>query len=261
MSREEVLESKSDAMVLKWAAERKVPATVSIKCDENWSVLKSHFLRLDEESGVFQIAYPSGDGEAPVETAPGQQLGIAFRRGHKKCLFTTSVVMRRRECIPDLGEVETVVLRCPDRIREVQRRAYQRVTVPPEVFIAIKLWEGGAPTSHEPSWPICSGRIGNASVGGVLVDVREDQNPRLTIGDLVGVEITVSPGKPPLIVEAQYRHSAVAASGRLGLGFQFVGLEHELPGRASLSELTGFVRGLQRDVSRRDRSAGRPRAH
>ncbi len=260
MSVEETLESKSDAAVLNWAAERRVPATVSIKSDQNWSVFKSHFLRHDEESGVFQISCPSGDGEVPIETAPGQQLGISFRRGHKKCMFTTSVVMRRRENLPNLGEVETVVLRCPDRIREVQRRAYQRVTVPPETFIAIKLWEGGAPSSHQPSWPICSGRVGNASVGGVLIDVREDQNPRLTIGDLVGVEITASPGKPPLIVEAQYRHCAITAPGRLGLGFQIVGLEHELPGRASLCELTGFVRGLKRDAGRRDRSAGSIRA-
>lgn len=259
MTQEDTIDSNADASVLEWAASRRIPATVSIKADDNWSVLKSQILRCDEISGVLQISYPTDERKTPVELTPGQPLGIAFRRGHKKCLFTTAVIVRRTEDLPELGEIDTVVLRCPDHIREVQRRAYQRVTVPPEIFIAIKLWEGGAPTSHEPTWPICAGRIGNASVGGVLIDVREDQNPRLTIGDLVGVEITASPGKAPLIVEAQYRHCAVTTPGRLGLGFQFVGLEHDLPGRASLNEVTHFVRGLQRDASRRDRSAERPR--
>ena len=124
--------------------------------------------------------------------------------------------------------------------------------MPPDRFIAVKIWEGGAPSAVEPSWPVCSGRLGNASVGGILVDVRVDQNPRLSIGDIIGVEITVTPGQPPLIAEAQYRHCATTSTNRLGLGFQFVGLEHGLPGRASLDEVADFVRDLKKTAGRHE---------
>ena len=58
------------------------------------------------------------------------------------------------------------------------------------------------------------------------------------------------PGRPPLKLEGQYRHCSIGTPGRLALGFQFVGLEHELKGRSSISEVADFVHELQR-ASRR----------
>lgn len=257
MSRSSVMEQGAGASILRWAVEHQAPLTASIHSEDGWSIFKSHVIRHDVEQGVLQIAYPTSNGGRTLEIVAGQEIGVAFRRGHKKCLFASAVVVRRTEPGPDGTSIETLVLRMPEQIREVQRRAYVRVPVPPDRFIAVKLWEGGAPSQTEPSWPICSGRLGNASVGGVLVDVRADQNPRLSIGDTVGVEITQAPGQPPLITEAQYRHCATTAANRLGLGFQFVGLEHNLPGRASVSDMADFVRELQRSATRLQRSQPR----
>ncbi len=240
--------------VLQWAVEREAAVTASLQHEGTWVVFKSRFLRHDPAAAIVQIAAPIGGDGPAIEIVAGQKLGLAFRRGHKKCLFTTVVVVRRNDTTSDGQPVDTIVLRSPDHVRELQRRAYQRTTVPDSRFIAVKVWEGGAPTPEEPSWPICSGRVGNASVGGILVDIRSDQNPRLNIGDVVGVEITASPGRPPLIADAQYRHCAVTSPQRLGLGFQFVGLEHGLPGRSEIQELAEFIRDLKRETARRERS-------
>jgi hypothetical protein len=55
----------------------------------------------------------------------------------------------------------------------------------------------------------------------------------------------VSTGRPPLMLDAQYRHCAISSPGRLGLGFQFLGLEHPQPGRATLGEMAEFVKDLR----------------
>jgi c-di-GMP-binding flagellar brake protein YcgR len=156
--------------------------------------------------------------------------------------------MRKAEADAEGQPLDTLLLRVPSNLRELQRRVYRRVTVPFDRFIAVKIWEGGAPAPDEPSWPLCSGRLSNVSVGGLLVEIRADQNPRLTVGDHVGVEITANVGRPPLLVEAQYRHCCLHAADRLGLGLQFIGLEHDLPGRSPIENVAEFVRTLQRET-------------
>jgi len=234
---------------LTWAAQHQSPIVISVRTGETWTALKSVFIRYDASQRVIQVMHPHGGDQSPVEIVPGQQVGVSFRRSHKKCIFSTVVALRRSETTDGGGAIDTLILRCPAQMHELQRRAYQRVTCPHDRFIAVRLWEGPG-AGHPGCWPLCSGRVSNISVGGVQVDVRQDHNPRLSIGDRVGVEITVSPGSPALMLDAQYRHCAISAPGRLGLGFQFLGLEHDQPERASISQIADFVRDLQRSVRR-----------
>jgi c-di-GMP-binding flagellar brake protein YcgR len=255
MNRGLALDQHSQHSILQWAAQRQTALTVSVLAEGRWFNLRSQLLQLDQN--LLQIVYPMGGGEEPAaEIGVGDKLGISFRRGHKKCIFVSPVVMRRAEPGAEGGPVDTLFVSMPDQIRELQRRAYQRVTVPTEHFIAVKVWQGGIPSTNQPSWPLCAGRIGNISVGGVLVDIRADQNPRLSVGDIVGLEITVVPGRNPLLVEAQYRHCAVTSVDRIGLGLQLLALEHNLPGRATITEVADFVKGLMRGTTRRERAAG-----
>ncbi|HKQ47315.1 MAG TPA: hypothetical protein VJZ71_04500 [Phycisphaerae bacterium] len=241
-----VLDANSATAILVWAAQRQMPITASLLTEGRWCNLRSHLIRYDGDRNVIQIVYPIAlDTLAPPEIAAGEELGISLRRGHKKCIFVSPVLMRSLDKSADGQAVDTLVVRGPVQMRELQRRVYQRVMIPQERFIAVKLWQGGLPTEDSATWPLCSGRLDNASVGGILVDIRNDQNPRLGVGDLVGVEITASPGRPPLLAEAQYRHCVVRGPGRLGLGLQFLGLEHDLPDRATISQIADFVRALR----------------
>lgn len=246
----------SQRSILLWAIRRRVPATISILVEGSWHNYRSQLLGL--EGNLLRVTYPTPVGDAPVvEITPGEQMGVSFRRGHKKCLFVSSAVLRQSEDDGSGERLDALVLRVPEEMRELQRRAYQRVIVPPDWLIAVKIWSGGLPLDGEPAVPICAGRISNISVGGVLVDIRADQNPRLGVGDIVGLEITPHPGRRPLLVEAQYRHCAAIGGDRIGLGLQLLGLEHNVPGRASIVEMASLVKQVQREGARRSRSNSR----
>lgn len=251
MSRGNLLDLDSRQSVLQWAAERQTAITISLLSEERWCNSRSQLIGFDPQQSLLQIAYPiASAGDPPPEIVPGEQLGISFRRGHKKCVFVCPVIMRRLDTTEDGQPADTLLIRAPQQMRELQRRAYQRIDLPPDHFIAVKVWQGGLPSSGETCWPICAGRVGNISVGGTRVDIRVDQNPRLGVGDAVGLEITAAQGLPPLLAEAQYRHCTMTGPDRVGLGLQFLGLEHDLPGRSSITEIADFVRGLQRSASR-----------
>jgi hypothetical protein len=244
------LNEQASRSVLEWAVERQVLIAVSMCTEGQWHNMRSQIFRFDPSQKVLQITFPIvSDNGPPPEIGTGDKLGIAFRRGHKKCILIGQVVLRRNEAGPDNQSIDTLLLRVVDGLRELQRRVYQRIAIPRDRFIAVKLWEGGIPSPGEPSWPLCAGRLANVSVGGILVEVRADQNPRLGVGDAVGTEIIVAHHREPLVVESHYRHCCLEAEDRLGLGLQFIGLEHNLPGRASIAQMAEFVKSLQRDAA------------
>ena len=232
------LEVTSHDGMLAWAAERHVDVNVTQCVDGSWQTFRAVFAKFDAEANTIVLQELS-DKESG-ETAPQSDLtvGVAFRRGHKKCLFTTTIAGQ---------DGDTLLLREPESVRAVQRRAYQRVNIPTHRFIPVKIWEGGLPNSGEVCFPVCSGRVANISMGGVLVDIRADQNPRLQDGDMVGVEIIRRPDVRPLLLDGQFRH-CVNENDRVSLGLQFLGLEHDLPGRSSLSEVAEYVRGVRRGL-------------
>ena len=240
------LDQSAKESVFDWAVRKKADLAVSYPVENGWVNLRSQLIQFDADQALLQIAYPFMTQQGtPPEIAIGTQLGISFRRGHKKCLFVSPVVLRNRATAEDGDQIDALVLQAPEQVRELQRRAYQRAVIPTDWFVAVKLWEGGLPDEGSVSWPLCSGRVTNISVGGILVEIQADHNPRLRAGDNVGVEITIRPGSPPLFVEGRYRHCVMNGQDRLGLGFQFVGLEHDLPGRSSLIQVADYVRSIR----------------
>ncbi|MBX3395148.1 MAG: PilZ domain-containing protein [Phycisphaerae bacterium] len=236
------VESDSQTAVLNWAVEKQVEANISFAMEGRWVSLRSVFRRFDAGNGIIQVVIEEDAPESGENRFPGtgEQVGVSFRRGHKKCLFLTHVVTAQPEKNADGRTNVGVVLRLPSQVRAIQRRAYQRVIVPENTFVAAKIWEGGVPTEGAVAWPVCSGRVANISMGGVLIETRADQNPRLSSGEVVGVEITTRPGES-LLLDGMYRHCVMDGQRRLGLGFHFAGIEHELPGRATIQQLSDFV--------------------
>ncbi len=233
------LEVASHGSMLEWAAERRVDVSVTQCNDGEWQTFRAVFASFDADENTIILQELSDKQRTDNTLLADVEVGVAFRRGHKKCLFKTKITKQ---------DGETLHLREPESVRAVQRRAYQRVIIPSHRFIPVKIWEGGLPNSGEVCFPICSGRVANISMGGVLVDVRSDQNPRLQDGDMVGVEIIRRPDVKPLLLEGQFRHCVEEESERLSLGLQFLGLEHDLPGRSGLSEVAEYVRGVRRGL-------------
>ncbi len=248
------LDEQTARSILAWASERQTSIAASILSEGRWCNLRSHLIQYDANSNVLKILYPIvTDGGAQPEIAAGDDLGISLRRGHKKCVFVCRVLMRLSDEGADGQKTDCLIVRSPQQMRELQRRVYQRIIIPEDQFIAVRLWQGGLPVEGSPCWPICSGRAANVSLGGVLVDIRSDQNPRLGVGEVVGVELTHQPNLPPMSAEAQYRHCLMTGPKRMGLGLQFLGLEHDRPNQTSIAELAEFVRSLRTGGARSDR--------
>lgn len=234
------LEVASHESMLSWAAERHVDVNVTQCIDGEWQTFRAVFGSFDAQKNTIVLQEVAEKQSPNAVLQPDVEVGVAFRRGHKKCLFTTKITGQ---------EGDTLLLQEPTSVRAVQRRAYQRVNIPSHRFIPVKVWEGSLPNSGEVCFPVCSGRVANISMGGVLVDVRSDQNPRLQEGDMVGIEIIRRPDVKPLLLEGQFRHCVTTEDvERISLGFQFLGLEHDLPGRSGLSEVAEYVRGVRRGL-------------
>jgi len=248
--------------VLIWAASKRVPVMVSLEQEGCWQNVRTQLVEFDAGEKLLKLemtpaAGPGGDGiavaPAAVQVAPGQLVGMTFRRGHKKCVFVTRVVvLQNAEGSDPASATQVLVLRAPRDVRELQRRSYQRITLPPDQFVAVRLWQGGLPSKDQTVGPSCSGRVGNISLGGILVDIRKEHNPRLAVGENVGVEITPRPGGAPLLVEGQYRHCVITGEDRLGLGVQFLGMERERPGCSTLADVNAFIGDVRRFATRGD---------
>lgn len=246
--------------VLVWAASKRVPVTVSLEQDGCWQNIRTHLVEFDANEKLLKLELTpaAGEGRDAIVVAPpglqvsaGQLVGMTFRRGHKKCVFVTRVVVIQEAEAGESGcTTQMLVLRAPRDVKELQRRSYQRITLPPDQFVAVRLWQGGLPSKEHSVGPSCSGRVGNISLGGILIDIRKEHNPRLTVGENVGVEITPRPGSAPLLIEGQYRHCVITGDDRLGLGVQFLGLERERPGCSTLADVNAFIGDVRRFATR-----------
>ncbi len=109
-----VLNPPVDTQALEWAADKRCDLAVSLAVEGGWVTMRSRFLRLDCEQGVLQIAYPLTPERVPMpEIVTGNDLGLSFRRGHKKCIFVSRVLMRCEAKDPDGEATDTLVLKAP----------------------------------------------------------------------------------------------------------------------------------------------------
>jgi hypothetical protein len=205
---------------------------------DGWQTLKTAFTVGVREDRCIRLSSPGGP---PLEA--GQRVGVAFRRGHRKCVFSTVVVGTE----PD-GEV---ILRRPSLIQQMQRRVYHRACPPPGRAIPVTIWAGhvedevdGPPADA----PLVQGELEDLSVGGIRLTTMHA--PTLAEGAAVVCSFRVTSRGEPCLVNAMYRHGERRAD-RYSLGFQFIGLETRADGSKILSLLARTVTNYQRAASRR----------
>ena len=229
--------------ILQWAVHRHEQASLTLQREGDWVVGRSNFLWLDEASSSVGVAYPAfGAHVPPLEIVPAEALGVSFRRGHKKCVFLSRV--RSRQCGVD-GTAH-LVLECPDEVREYQRRAYQRATVPPGRRIPVGVFRGS-----EPNQLLCAGAVRDISAGGTQIELDAPYDARMRVGDAVRLELTADSGSPALVLPGVFRHAASMASGRIAIGVQFRGLEATPDGHAVLNLISNLVNEFRRSSMRR----------
>ncbi len=238
------------------ASERRTPIVLSRKEASGWRTFKSRLLGAEPIAQRLIVEYPVGHaGDKAPDIHRGESVGVAFRKGHKKCMFASVVDGKKRFQIDDANRVGALLLRWPTDLQQLQRRVYYRAPVPHDRAIKVTFWRGGV--THESragsaEIPIHAGWLMNLSAGGMAVVASSDKCGLLTPGDTVGCRFEPTSGST-LALDAALRHAEPGESGLTRLGFQFIGLELSDQGRAALRVLAHVVSRFQRLEMRRNR--------
>ena len=242
-----VIQSSSGTnAILHEALDRRTPLVLSFRRAQGWNTFKSRILNLDQSRGHLSVELPP-DQRARLgkQLQEGHYVGMAFRRGHKKCLCSCVVSEIAAPTAPGAGP-ESMALRWPKDIQVLQRRDYYRVPVPHNMEIKILIWPGALDDKPEDPGQDRSSlyaAIVDISAGGMAVSLPAHEECPLNEGQTVSCEFTV-PERGRIFLEAHFRHLTRKPSDEKLLGFQFVGLEHGQEGRRCLRQLVGLTHQL-----------------
>ena len=260
----ETYASGETGSVLREALDRRTPLVLSFRGPAGWITFPSRLLGLDGNHARLTVELPAEhDQQWTDQLRGGNYLGVAFRRGHKKCLCTC-VVTDGNETRSGRNGRAGLTLRWPKQIQVLQRRNYYRVPVPPNMELKALIWSGGLDRKPEnPAQDKTSmyARIRDISLGGMAVHAPAHEDCPFTEGQTVGCEFS-TPDNERITIEARFRHATCKPNGEKLLGFQFVGLEHGPAGQQCIKQIVGLTRQLthrrrsplRRDLHRRRQS-------
>jgi c-di-GMP-binding flagellar brake protein YcgR len=234
------------------AVRERALVVITVQEDDDWRTFKCRFLERDPNGRFFVLDYQTDNGQAPPPIVPGQYVGVSFRYKSRKVMFSTVIEAKGRYVLDDKTSIPAMRYRWPETMTELQRRAYFRTEVPAGTTVPVKYWEGGLNNRGRDDAPAGDGQLADMSCGGCLVRLPGDA-PVWDNDATVGLEISLPDGKPPILVNANYRGTRVDEEGRLGVAVQFVGLELSVDGRVVLQRISGVVQRFHRLTS-----GGRP---
>lgn len=233
--------------LLSEAAQRRTHTALTYPSGTGWATGKGLLIESEAGGRTFQIQpLPEPEEPAPV-FSPGQYVGVALRRGHRKCLFCSSVVRGSGS-----GGRSCVVLGWPDHVQVLQRRMYYRMEVPADREVVAAL----VPRRHErfeerllSEAEATVARVLNVSVGGCAVVVEGPPPAGWVLGGTFWCRLRDGDRKLP-VLEANWRHITAGEGGQVIVGFQFVGLEFAGAGSRAMRELVQLVGELARRAGR-----------
>jgi c-di-GMP-binding flagellar brake protein YcgR len=224
-------------------------AVLSVRTGQSWCVFKSRFLECDPARAYFVLDYQPLDNEPLPELVPGQCVGVSFRHRNRKVLFDTVVEARGHYLLDDRLSIPAVRYRFPTVVTELQRRAYYRTPIPETMSLLATVWPGGITARNrvqKSALEILSGTLINISCGGALIRLNGSQSPDWSEEELLGAEIHLGDGRPPVQVDARSRGLRKDEFGSACLAIQFLGLELSVEGRMALQRLASTVQRLHR---------------
>lgn len=227
--------------VLTAVTTRSVPITITRAGDDTWTQFKSRFLpdTMDGDTSTAGVSIETPTDErgrpATPPIQPGDLLDISFRHSHYKCSFRTPVLAVGAS---DGLQTSTLTLSRPGAIQRVQRRAFQRLTVPTHVKVTAEI-----KTTYGDSTTSINGQVADLSAGGMRLRLAARPADSPTIGQPFVITLR-APASRPISLNALYRHCNIDATGQVQWGLQIVGLDDSPRGRETLNGLTQLTRAL-----------------
>lgn len=240
--------------VLEEAAQRNVPATITVRLGESWANFHSRMIQISPERLLVQLPMPH-ENQPPHEFSPAERIGVSFKLKHHKHIFQATVAGVVQMTLDDGSTVPVLSLCLPTRMQRLQRRAYLRVDVPANRIVRASFWLGGRaaePAGATPEQPVWSGLVTNISAGGFQLVAENGAAQTIEPGFTVGVRLSFGAARDSVYADAQFRHAEPGPGGSDLLGFQFMGLDQTPEGRQSLRVISENVGEFQRAFPMRD---------
>jgi len=244
-----ILTLEESTAVIEQAVQQNALAVLTVHEADRWHVFKSRFLEHNSARGFVVLDYQPTHGITPPPLVCGQYAGVSFRHKSRKIMFATVVQARGRYLLDGKTSIPAVRYRWPEMLTELQRRAYYRTPVPPQMRIVANVWPGGAaaraPTQRAPL-SVRSGEALDLSCGGTLIRLGQLEAPGWSENQTLGIELHLPDGQPPLVLDAYFRGTRYDQHNNLCAAIQFVGLELSPDGRNLLQRLAKCVQKLHR---------------
>lgn len=241
------LQPMQRTQLLKDSVAKRCRVMVTLALEDGWAIVKGLFRPGHRQDVLFFEPAPR---EQVREICAGEELAVTFRHGRKKCMFTAQFLKLESGCWQ---------LSWPDEIRQLQRRAYERISPPDGTVVAVRFWQPDHADESGARANARHGQLENISAGGMRV--RTADHEAINVDETYRCVFTPPHSKVPLIVDGKLRHRESVVEGRASLGFQFVGLEATEEGRKTLERLAKLVgrfhRGQHPHRRRRDHRGGR----
>jgi c-di-GMP-binding flagellar brake protein YcgR len=222
---------------------------------------KSRFLTEDPEG--FWVEAAAGEKALIDELlASGQPVGVAFRSGPNKVLFTVPIKRHNPALVVNAQtSLEAILLGTPVEIKTVQRRSNYRVGITADSDLTARMWR--VPEHfHLNDRPQASQEVKadlrDISLGGlgVILRSRDANELKIVPGQRLRIELKYS--EVTLLLDGRVRQPTPnEANDGIRTGIAFKPLDNQLEGRQKLAQLARIVSDLQRDeVKRLRRNAG-----
>ena len=232
---------------------RRAAVILSLRSPEGWQTFKSHLLAIDEETGELILPYPSASQRLDPKIVGGQNVGVSFRRGHKKFVFNTFVLGTCRHETHPGTTVRALSIARPEALYELQRRLFHRSPVPRGTAVSVDVWRGIDEHDRPTDAQIHRGRMIDVSAGGISLVLPRAESLRLETGDSMVCTFTTDANDHPLELCTRLRCTDVVTDDRVRVGLQFVGLEASDEGRSKLRRLVRLATKFQRKQARHRR--------
>lgn len=258
-----ILDGPEAGAILANAVNERALAVISVRLDDAWYTFKSRFLERDADHRFFVLDFQETHGTEPPPIEPGQHVGISFRHKSRKLMFASVIEAKGRFCVNGGENIPAIRYRWPESLIELQRRAYYRTIIPAGTNVRATLWAGGVNARAEAQTQALSvwgGDCLDLSCGGTLIRLGDATAPDWPNDQVVGLELHLPDGRPPVMLDAYYRGARRDETGLQCLATQFVGLEVTQEGRAVLGRLARCVQRFHRNTSSH-RPSNRERTH
>lgn len=226
-------------------ARNRLPATITYQTHKGWTVLKARFVATPAESDLLAIDFVNPPDHAEPAPQPGQELGISYRRGSRKCVFTACFVDLSTTPVSSGGTRTTLRFTWPQHVEELQRRLYHRTPVPRGRLVPVDLWLAQAQEDFDSGALAQRGRMVDLSAGGLSVELPGETRPRWREDEQLSCRFAPGPDRPPIEVAAKLTHYTRLSDGHVRIGLQFLGLDTGERGRHTLQKISRMAQRLR----------------